>query len=353
MKRRAILKKILFAACLLAIAIFVFWSKQFLWALFLFFLADCLTLRLSASYLQKVLSARLYTIAQYSGILTFSILLAIFCRTFILGVYFIPSSSMERTLSKGDVVIINRLVYGPVVTDPIKEIVTKAFFSTGNKKDIHEAGIDQRLPGYGKIYRDDIIVFGKGEKQTQSYIKRVIGLPGDTLNITESIVFINGKALEEKPSYVFEYQNRLDRNTDQVFSLSNEELQNATRLPPVVRNLHKPYRTVDNIFPEEKLSEWTRDYYGAVIIPKKGTSLTVTNQNYYLYSKIIARERGISETAYTRSLQKKFEQGSAETYTFQENYYFVLGDNRHFSTDSRAFGYISENKIKGRLWLVF
>jgi signal peptidase I len=98
------------------------------------------------------------------------------------------------------------------------------------------------------------------------------------------------------------------------------------------------------IFPYSRQNKWTRDDYGKLIIPKKGQTITISQENYDCYKTIIKNyELAIFQ----------LEKGEQKTYTFKNDYYFMLGDNRHNSIDSRSYGFVPENYIQGKMILKF
>jgi signal peptidase I len=216
-------------------------------------------------------------------------------RVFVVESYRIPTGSMERTLLAGDFLFVNKYVYGPKI--PFTDI---------------------RLPGVKKIERGDIIVFKFPKDRSLNYIKRCVAISGDTLEIHDQQLSINKKpvALPEHAQFI------------------------GSRMPA---------GEVDySIFPQ--FSNFNKDNYGPIRIPRKGDVVRLSAATYPLYSSLIADE------GHDVSLQGRevFVDGSpAQQYTVHENYYFAMGDNRDNSLDSRFWGFLPEKDLVGQPMIVY
>ena len=216
-------------------------------------------------------------------------------RVFVVESYRIPTGSMESTLLAGDFLFVNKYVYGPKI--PFTDI---------------------RLPGVKTVDRGDIIVFKFPKDRSLNYIKRCVAVAGDTLEIHGQKLSIN-----KKPS----------------------------PLPPNAQFIGSRMATGDGdymIFPQ--FSDYNKDNYGPIRIPRKGDVVRLTTATYPLYSSLIADE------GHEVSLQGRtvFIDGSpAQNYTVQSNYYFAMGDNRDNSLDSRFWGFLPEKDIVGQALMVY
>jgi signal peptidase I len=236
---------------------------------------------------------------------------------FMFQVVYVDSASMRNTLFEGDYIVVNKLAYGarlPTTPLSLPFSSTKSFLNW-----IHLPYL--RLPGYTHISRNDVMVFNLPTDdylpvdERELYIKRCVALPGDTLKMDSARIFINSKI-----------QN--DIQPLPGFKISS-------------KNMYNP-----NFFPNNSHFKWNLDYIGPIVIPKKGDSVKLTIDNLDLYKKII----GIYENS---KLETKgpdiFINGKKiNSYTFKMNYYFVLGDNRHNSIDSRYWGFVPEDHIIGK-----
>lgn len=227
--------------------------------------------------------------------LLIALLFATIIRVFVVGSYRIPTSSMERTLLAGDFLFVNKYVYGARI--PFTDI---------------------QLPRIDTIERGDIIVFKFPKNRSLNYIKRCVALSGDTLEIRDRTLFINGQ-----PSVLPEHAQYL-----------------GDMLPAGY-----PDRQV---FP--RYSGFNKDNYGPLRVPRKGDVVALDSNNYYLYAALI---EGEGHTIGTVGGKIIIDGKPAETYTVEQNYYFVMGDNRDNSLDSRFWGFLAERDVVGQALMVY
>lgn len=346
---------------------------------------------------------------EWLDAIIFAVVFVTFVNIFFFQAFKIPSSSMERTLYTGDHLFVSKLAYGPRVpqtplTIPFthNQIFGKESYSTLIQNDY------RRLKGFRDVRRGDCVVFGfpngdtvlrkapvedyhalvrlLGKDKVASlgeyvvrpvdkkdhYVKRCVALPGDTLEIKDGMVWINGRKEEVEPGIQLSYKvvtngqrinsktvEQLGLNPSEIYFdpslpgypamiLTAEMLEKVKELPNVVNvsdNLERDAASVSReIFPFTEDSGWTRDFFGPLWIPAKGATVKITVDNLPLYERII--------TAYEHSdLQQALKDGE---YTFKQDYYFMMGDNRHNSLDSRYWGFVPEDHIVGRpalIWL--
>jgi len=346
------LRILLFILLLFLVMIFYLWSENLWVSLLLLVLSDIISLKFIPLFLKPKLKSSTYLFLKYSCYILLPILSAVFCRVFLFEVFVVPSSSMKKTISINDIILTNKLAYGPAISNKASDIPFASLFireTANNKKQTKY----KRLSGFSNIKRHDIIVYSRDNENHTYYVKRIIGMPGDTLEIIDSNVFINNVKLRELKNYVFEYHEMKDSLNNNSFYLSNSEYSTLKNKNTLKRNIHKSKKHVDMIFPKEQVFDWTRDNYGYVVIPAKEGTVDINTNSYFLYKSIIELElEAIPRFDKKRDLFS-IQGNQFSSYSFKNDYYFVIGDNRHNSNDSRHIGFISEDNIIGRVDYIF
>lgn len=322
---------------------------------------------------------------EWFDAILFAVIAATIIRTFFFEAFTIPTPSMEKTLMVGDFLFVSKLHYGPrtPMTPLSVPFVHQEMPIFGGKS--YSTAIQlpyYRIPGFSSVQHNDIVVFNYPmeddrpiDKQTH-YIKRCIGLPGDTLRISDRVVYINSKkAMQPKKSqYVYDIQTtggglseRLLHDLDITdggpaynpgeyrYCLTAENAKKLKELPVVtnVTIMNQPKNEyADYIYPYNPSLSWNMDNYGPMWIPKAGATIALSPENVSKYRRCI--------TAYEQNtLEEKNGQvilngQPATKYTFKQNYYFMMGDNRHNSADSRFWGFVPEDHIVGKavfIWM--
>lgn len=347
----------------------------------------------------------------------FAIIAATIIRTFFIEAYTIPTPSMEGSMLVNDFLFVSKTAYGPRVPNtPIAfPLVHNTMPITGGKSYSESVYWKyKRLPGFGNVERNDVVVFNFPNGDTvvaempdqdyydicrksggrsavhsmytiitrpvdkkENYIKRCIGLPGDKLQIIDGIVYINDKPGEVFPHSQMHYivetntaglsQDFLEENHIQflegagnkyLLNVPNDKLEILRKNPNVVNiALQQLPRlsTADMAFPHDAVNfQWNRDNYGPFVVPKKGVTVALTAANIAFYRRIIANYEGNQ----LEEKEGKFFINGKETnsYTFKMDYFWMMGDNRHDSADSRYFGFVPEDHIVGKasfVWLSY
>ena len=246
---------------------------------------------------------------------------------------------MERTLLPNDYVLVNKFLYGAKVPNYSSDIpVIGNFLKTNGTK---STDLYKSLKAFKVYSREDVVVFKSTDNQAKFLVKRIIGLPSDTLQIKGTEVYANQIKLAEKGNYTYNYLADKNQAFETYANLSNNEYNGLTteeksKLQKVNDSISSSYF----IFPSAKQNKWTRDNYGPLIIPSKGQEIKISSANYPLYKTII---KNFEDGSF------KLKKGEERNYTFKNNYFFMLGDNRHNSIDSRSYGFIPESYIQGNV----
>ena len=251
--------------------------------------------------------------------LLFAAIAAFFIITFIIQNTRIPTGSMENTILVGDFVLVNKFIYGSSSPKyiPFTEIEIPFF----------------RLPAFKDPKAKDIVVFEYPGDRDQlvadelgvNYVKRCIGVPGDTIELRNKVVFVNGKEFW-KPSFVKYYQGRF-----------------GNYLSPRPRGMTEP-----RIFP--KGMQWNEDNYGPLVIPKKGMTMPLNRYNVEQWRTIIDREFG-KRVVELKGEVVTIDGNPVSSYTFKKDYYFMMGDNRDDSLDSRFWGLVPRDLVVGEAFI--
>lgn len=309
----------------------------------------------------------------------------IILKSFFFEPFAIPSDSMSGTLLAGDYVVVNKVSYGARI--PITPLTIPFTHQSVFGHKCYSEAIQwpyMRLPGFGDIERNDVIVFNFPAEELfpldtvpslypvdhrTHFIKRCIALPGDTLQITAKNVFINGKETQVPEFAMFNYVIKIDTaKADSVnllpLGMVRESEQgkyifytitmkpataDSLRLDPkiisVEPELSPPGSFDEQVFPHEEKLSWNLDNFGSIVIPKAGASVHLSVDSLAMWERIIVDYE--KNELMVRNDSIFINSKYAETYTFQMDYFFVMGDNRHFSMDSRYWGFVPEDHIVG------
>ena len=386
-------------------------------------------------------------IGEFIHSLIFAVVAATIVHNYFIQPYIIPTGSLEKTLLIGDFLFVSKFHYGarvpttpiafPMVHDTIPIIKKRSYLKFPQLPYL-------RLPGFQKIKRNEIVVFSwpadtvrrffvreKGVKKPidkkSNYVKRCVGLPGDSLEIINGYVHIDNKKniLPDRAKIQFTYKLynsngissiKLIQNNIENFSrkfkinnisqsiynsikneiigvISNDSnnfivLTNSTGFPKdLIRkfginavelletskeltlsvseyeNLKKlnlfdsisqqvyGNKSYLNTFPNDISYKWNEDNFGPILIPKKGMKVKLTVKNIFLYKKIIKD--------YEKNILSQVDNAfyingiKSDTYTFKKDYYWMMGDNRHKSEDSRFWGFVPDDHIVGKPVLIW
>ena len=387
-------------------------------------------------------------VGDWINALLFAIIAATLVHNYFIQPYIIPTGSLEKTLLIGDFLFVSKFHYGartpmtavafPMVHDTLPIAKVRSYLN-------HPQLPYFRLPGLQKVERNEIVVFSwpadtvrrffvkeKGVRKPidkkSNYVKRCVGLPGDTLEIINGFVHINGKQNvlpdRAKTQYTHYAYNAKGVSSRKLATLNVKDFQRKYRIENITQATYdaiSPYilgrltNDIDNFivltpsaglppklvgklrlrvkeileakkeltltlqeaeylrkenyldslvrrvttqktpntsfFPNALPYDWNEDTFGPIVLPKRGTTVELNEKNLPLYKKIIREYEG-------NTLEKKDNDITingkvTNQYTFQQDYYWMMGDNRHRSEDSRYWGFVPENHIVGKPVLIW
>ena len=367
-------------------------------------------------------------VGEWVSSILFAIVAATLVHTYVMQPYTIPTSSLEKSLLVGDFLFVSKFHYGakapmsvisaPMVHDTLPFVKTKSYVYNDDPAQEKTSFLNKfqlpyfRLPGFQKIKRNDIVVFNwpadtvrqffrhdrkyaKPIDKKSNYVKRCVAIAGDTLEIRDGYIYINGKHSElperAKPQFYYTvdtdgknmsdnmlyntyhvrrgeamtafqdlelplfYENQLYqkygkdylKNRKYLLNLDEENAEKLKRnknIKSVVRNI-QPKGNSERVFPSIEM-QWNKDNMGPIYIPKKGKTVALDENSLVFYKKIITDYEHNSLEVADGSIYINGKE--ATSYTFQQNYYWMMGDNRHNSEDSRYWGYVPFDHVVGK-----
>lgn len=356
---------------------------------------------------------------EWADALIFAVIAASIIRTFFIEAYTIPTSSMEKSLLVGDYLFVSKMSYGPRV--PMTPIAFPFAHHTLPMTESVKSYTEwiklpyYRFPGLRTIKNNDVVVFNYPDGDTlsvklqsnvsyyslkreygrdeiwnnpdrygeiisrpvdkrENFIKRCVGIPGDTLQIIDGEIFINNNPLPQlenvqhnhhvvtdgsrlHPRILERYnitEARMVSQSEYIMPLSAdvaEKLSNENFIASVKRIIKPSHFHESHIFPFHRNYPWNEDNFGPLFIPYKGATIDISTENIMLWERII--EVFENNTLEISGDQILINGEVADTYTFQMDYYWLVGDNRHNSADSRYWGFVPEDHIVGRAMFVW
>lgn len=360
------------------------------------------------------------SLGEWISSILFAVVAATIVHTYVMQPFVIPTSSLEKTLLVGDYLFVSKFHYGarvpmttvalPMVHDSIPVVKTKSYLYNDDKNalDSWKNKLQlpyMRFPGFQEVKRNDIVVFNypidtvrmffdrsgkhylKPIDKKSNYVKRAVGLPGDSLKVVDGNVYINNAPLElpdrAKPQFNYRVQGkgqgfnpaqlyeRYDIRVQEIGLIDQEQRVYRIPLTEESATLFKNHPNVVSIekiidptgekmpgmFPNNNRLDWNGDQYGPIYIPKKGVTVALTYNSAPFYKRLIevyeGQEMGIDNKITYNGNQVLLNGQPASTYTFKQDYYWMMGDNRQNSEDSRLYGYVPENHIVGKAVFVW
>mgnify|MGYP000642524108 FL=1 len=394
-------------------------------------------------------------LGEWVSSIAFAIIAATLVHTYVMQPYTIPTSSLEKTLLVGDYLFVSKFHYGArvptttIATPMLHDSIPTAIISEKNTKSYLNKPLLPyvRIPGFQKIKRNDIVVFNwpvdtlvhwmdpsKGtdfkplDKKT-NYVKRCVGIAGDTLEVIDGYVYINGKQnilpdraklqfynkvysekglstqkllrytdkeFERKFIINFTSQNQFEKvmryatnnpekikDNQFIITTSDEgvpqwiingyrldikeistkirkanitdeiaaKLRKDSEVDSVVKVINPKGNKGNNMFPQVTNLSWNTDNYGPIYIPKKGTTVPLNMNSIPFYERIIGDYENNELEVIGEHI---FVNGKKSTsYTFKQDYYWMMGDNRQNSLDARSWGYVPFDHVVGKPVLIW
>ena len=336
--------------------------------------------------------------------LLFAVIAATLIRWATFEAYVIPSPSMEHSLLVGDYLFVSKLHYGPITPEtPLQVPLTHQTVPILNVKSYSDAIQlpTYRFPGFSSIKRNDVVVFHVPHEQQYpadlrtNYIKRCIAIAGDTLEIRNGQIFLDGKPGTIAGSPQTTYFMAVDTPNDEVRQALHDQgvvdydqpdgipgastdpdtgklgyyiscpaaVAEYFRKQPYVKALTVTAPAVQ-LFPDVAdfhvsgaasavQRKWQLDNFGPLPIPKKGQTIALSPGNAAIYYKIVSQYEHNKNITWSPSGMILQDGKPLTSYTIRQNYYWMMGDNRHNSEDSRFWGFVPEDHVVGKAVLIW
>jgi signal peptidase I len=400
--------------------LWVIWIRNFWLLLGLPIVFDFyITRKVNWTFWKKRDQKKKSVIIEWVDAIIFAVIAATLIRMFFIEAYTIPTSSMEKSLLVGDYLFVSKVSYGPKMPNtPIAfPFVHHTLPFTKDTKSFIEwpRWPYKRIAGLGRIKRNDVVVFNFPEGDTvvlqdqnssyyslcraygrdyiwknfdvitrpvdkrENYIKRCVGLPGDTITVKHGQLYVNGKEQEKIGKVQYNYMVKTNgtpinkvhleslgiAKADQNYNPAGgfyripltqdayDKIKGFNNVQTIIRDENTNASMMSRvIFPHSPNFPWTEDNFGPLWIPRKGATVPLTLENLPLYQRII-------DLYENNDLQVKdstilINGQPATSYTFKMDYYFMMGDNRHNSADGRFWGFVPEDHVVGKavfVWL--
>ncbi len=323
------------------------------------------------------MSSNKYGIRVWLDAALIAIFAAVITRWLFFEPFVIPTPSMENNLLVGDYVIVSKMHYGAKLPETPLQLPLTHQTLWGSKTPSYLNWIKLpyfRLPALQTVQRNDLVVFhypGDLQHPTDQrihYVKRAVGMPGDTLMINNGDVIANNDTISEPDGVQNFYNVHSSYTLDSTFFanygidfmegdghhinvLASRAQAEALKALAPIDNIEKLIfskgQATPAIWQPERGQKWNIDQFGPVYIPREGDVIYINAYTWQKYGYIIQHfER--HDHVEMRNNQLFINAKPVTTYAFQQNYYFVLGDNRHNSADSRFWGLVPEDHIVGK-----
>jgi len=321
-------------------------------------------------------------ILNYKEILNsmiFSILFTILIRWMMVEIFIIPTSSMEKTLLRGDLILASKIHYGIRTPKTLLQIplTHQNIWNTKIKSYLKKVEIKQyRIFSFLKVKKNNQIIFNYPPEiklpidLKTFYIKRCIGASGDIIKVDNLNIYINKKIKKNTKKkiqykYFFKTNNKLSfyflkkNKISEYIKIENGYILYTTpntimKLSNFIKDIIilKNKKTNPFIYPNAKIFKWNENYFGPIKIPKKKKKIKINKKNILIYENIIIYYEN-NKHVLIKAGGLWINGNKIKKYIFKKDYYFGMGDNMHNSEDSRFWGFIPENHIIGKSILIF
>ncbi len=334
---------------------------------------------------EKKIRKKKGVIREWIDAIVFAVIAATIIRWGLISAYTIPTSSMEGTQLVGDFLFVNKMSYGPRTPITILRLPLTDNKIWGTNIPSYLTWIQLpffRIPGFQSLKRGDVVVFNWPEEEAPidmktHYIKRCVGIAGDTLQIKAGELFINSEKIKPAEEQQFKYlmtlkegsmlserlfekyeldkyfmrtemQSTMNSNTFVIYTSLEKakKLAKVSAIQSVELQLNQSGEARPEIFPQNEAFDWNEDFFGPLVIPSKGMEIEINAKNLALYGKNIRRFE-YNEDVKIEGDKLFIEGKEIKKYTFKQDYYFMMGDNRHNSLDSRFWGFVPSDHVVG------